>query len=62
MNEPYDAYLALIHLIHQPKWIDQEFAQRGIANLRNYAAAFTEGLQTVRPLEDALDQASRALR
>lgn len=62
MNEPYDAHLALIQLIHQAKWIDQEFAERGIADFRNDAAAFAERVQTVRPLKDALGEASRALR
>lgn len=62
VNEPDDAHMALIHLIHQPKRIDQEFAQRGIADFRNDAAALAERVQTVRSLEDALGQAPRALR
>jgi hypothetical protein len=59
VNEPHDAHLAFVNLVHQPKGIDQEFAQRGIAGFWNDAAAFAEGVQTIRPLEDALGQAPR---
>ena len=62
MNERYDAHLALIHLIHQAKRIDQEFAERGIADFRNDAPAFAERVQAVRPLKDALGEAPGALR
>jgi len=54
MNEPYDAHLALIQLIHQAKRVDQEFAERGIADFRNDAAAFAERVQAVRAFKDSL--------
>ena len=62
MNERYDPHLALIYLIHQSKRIDQEFAERGIGDFRNDAAAFAERLQAVCPLKDALCEAPGALR
>ena len=62
MNEPYDTHLALIQLIHQAKRIDQEFAERRIADFRNDAAAFAERGQAVRPLKNALGEAPRTLR
>jgi hypothetical protein len=53
VNEPHDAHLSLMDLIHQAKRIDQELAQYGITELGNDTAALAECIQTVRPLEHA---------
>jgi hypothetical protein len=44
VKESDDAHLMLLHLIHQPKWIDQQLSQSGIADFGNDAATFAKSV------------------